>query len=72
MQVVIQAILEFTIGVFILSYLLQALLNFLLCVIENISFMFHMFLASLNFPINLLNFLNIFIPLITFSAVPDE
>ena len=38
--------------------------------IGNISFILHMFLAVLNYPINLQNYLNIFFPLITFALIP--
>ena len=33
--------------------------------------MVHMFLVTLNYPVNLLNFMNIIFPLVTFDIIPS-
>lgn len=57
---------------FVMSFLLQALLNFLLSLVKSLSLIIHLFVLSLNFPLNLKTFLNTLFPLVTFSLIPVD
>ena len=57
---------------FAMSFLLQALLNFLLSLIKSLSLVIHMFVLSLNFPLNLKTFIGNLFPLVTFSLIPTD
>ncbi len=61
-----------SVTIVILSFFTKAVLNFLLGMISNLSFMLHMFLVKLIFPVELQNYMNIFFPLITFSVIPTD
>ena len=65
-----KSILYISVCLVVLSFILKAALSFLLSIIKNISLMVHMFLLTLNYPVNLLNFMNIMFPLVMFDIIP--
>ena len=70
MPALTKVVMYTSVSLVILSFFTQTVLSFLLGMISNLSFLLHMFLVVLNYPINLQNYLNIFFPLITFALIP--
>ena len=56
----------------VINFFLKGLLNSILSTVESLGVMFHMFLVTLNYPVELLNFFGFLFPLITFDALPVE
>ena len=55
-----------------MNFFLKGILNTLLSSIISLAVMFHMFLVTLDYPLELLNFFGLIFPLITFDALPTD
>ena len=58
--------------VIVMNFFLQGLLNQLLSFISSLSFIIHMFLITLNYPVEILEFFSMIFPLITFDVFPTD
>jgi hypothetical protein len=56
--------------VLVINFFLQGVLNKILSSIISLSVIFHMFLVTLNYPLEMMNFFALLFPLITFDAIP--
>ena len=56
----------------VINPFLKGLLNSVISTVESLGVMFHMFLVTLNYPVELLNFFALLFPLITFDALPVD
>ncbi len=54
----------------VLNFFLQGLLHKLLENVASIAVILHMFLATLNYPVEMMNFFALLFPLISFDALP--
>lgn len=52
------------------NFLLQGVMNVILSSVTSLGVIFHMFLISLDYPVELMNFFGFIFPLITFDALP--
>jgi len=52
------------------TFVLQGALNKVLSSIVSLSVIFHMFLVTLNYPVEMMDFFALLFPLITFDAIP--
>lgn len=53
-----------------MNILMNGLLNSLLSIISSLSIILHMFLVTLNYPVEMINFFSLLFPLITFDVFP--
>lgn len=60
----------FAIGGFIFSYFFNMILNQLLSVVSNLQIIAHMFLITLDYPTNTMNFFGGLFPLVAFDILP--
>lgn len=60
----------FAIGGFILSYFFKMILNQLLSAVSNLQVIAHMFLITLDYPVNTMNFFGGLFPLVAFDILP--
>ena len=58
--------------VLVLNFFAQGLLNNILSSIISISIIFHMFLVTLDYPVEMMDFFGIIFPLISFDAIPVD
>ena len=58
--------------VLVMNFFLKGLLGTLLQSVSSLGIIFHMFLVTLNFPVEMMNFFGLMFPLITFDALPVE
>jgi len=76
MPAALQQLLGFTVKlsvfVLIMNFFLKGFLNTLLSRISSLAVVFHMFLVTLNYPVEMLNFFGLLFPLVTFDAFPIE
>jgi hypothetical protein len=61
-----------TAAIFILglNFFLQGFLSTLLQSVSSLGIIFHMFLVTLNYPMEMMNFFGILFPLLSFDALP--
>jgi hypothetical protein len=61
-----------TMSVFLLmgNFLFQGVMNTILSSVSSLGVIFHMFLISLDYPVELMEFFGLIFPLITFDALP--
>jgi hypothetical protein len=57
-------------GSAVVNFLLNGLLSALLSIISSLGIIVHMFLVSLNYPVELMNFFGLLFPLVTFDVFP--
>jgi hypothetical protein len=57
-------------GSAVMNILMNGLLNSLLSIISSLSIILHMFLVTLNYPVEMMNFFGMLFPLITFDVFP--
>ena len=58
--------------VLVMNFFLKGLLNSLLSSIISLGVIFHMFLVTVDYPIEMMNFFALIFPLITFDALPVD
>jgi hypothetical protein len=58
--------------VLVMNFFLKGLLNSLLSSIVSLGVIFHMFLVTLDYPAEMMNFFGLIFPLITFDALPID
>ena len=67
-----QTVLYSSVTLVAASFFVQAACNFLLSMISNLSVILHMFLVKLNYSANLLDFMAMIFPLVTFDVIPTS
>ena len=72
MSKITKLFLTFIVAGLVLSFLFEALLNFLLSFVKSLALIIHLFVLSLNFPLNLKTFIGNLFPLVTFSIIPTD
>lgn len=72
MSKITKLFLTFIVAGLVLSFFLEALLNFLLSFVKSLALIIHLFVLSLNFPLNLKTFIGNLFPLVTFSIIPTD
>jgi hypothetical protein len=58
--------------ILLMNYFLKGLFGTLLQSVASLGIMFHMFLVTLNYPVEMMDFFGFMFPLITFDALPVE
>ena len=58
--------------VLVMNFFLKGLLNSLLSSIVSLGVIFHMFLVTIDYPVEMMNFFGLVFPLITFDALPVD
>lgn len=58
--------------ILVLNFFVKGILNNILSSILSISVVFHMFLVSLDYPLEMMDFFALIFPLISFDAIPVD
>ena len=70
MRSIIKAATVLSVFILVINFFLRALLNRILSSITSLGIMFHMFLVTLNYPLEMMDFFGLIFPLLTFDLIP--
>jgi hypothetical protein len=68
----VAALTRVSVFVLVMNFFLKGLLNNLLSSITSLGVLFHMFLVTLNYPVEMMDFFGLLFPLITFDVFPVD